>query len=127
MPHSEKIKSAAQAAINVIIQQVKGAKAVVISTGDGFEVAAHAENNAQVSRMSAMASSLSALGVLAGEESRLGSCKNILIEAEAGILLILQVQSEHDTWIMSVIAGNDAVVGQVLFFARQAASNLQDL
>ncbi|MFZ6754005.1 roadblock/LC7 domain-containing protein [Undibacterium sp. Dicai25W] len=125
MQNQQKIRAEAQAAIDLIVRDVKSAKAVVISSEDGFEVAAYVENTTQVTRMSAMASSLSALGALAGEESRLGECRNIIIEADAGILIIIQVRRAEETLIMSVITGTDAVVGQILYVAKQAARMLQ--
>ena len=63
------IKSSAQEAVESIMREVKSAKAVVIATEDGFEVAGRVENAAQTSRLSAMASSFSALGALVGEET----------------------------------------------------------
>jgi predicted regulator of Ras-like GTPase activity (Roadblock/LC7/MglB family) len=121
MQDKKKLERNAQAAIDLVIEKAASVKAVVISTVDGFEVASRVENTAQITRLSAMASSLSSLGALAGEESSLGNCKNITIEAEAGILIILQVQRGSDTLIMSVIAGTDAVVAQILYFAKQGA------
>ncbi|NDI87137.1 roadblock/LC7 domain-containing protein [Undibacterium crateris] len=125
MQNKESLLSDAQAAIDLVLAEVRSVKAVVISTGDGFEVAARVEDATQITRMSAMASSLSALGALAGEENGLGDCKNMIIESESGMLVILQVQRGADTFILSVIAGSDAVVGQILFFAKQAARMLQ--
>lgn len=125
MTDKNRLQQQAQTAIDFVIQGVKGVKAVVISTEDGFEIAARVESTAQITRLSAMASSLAALGALAGEESHLGTCKNIIVESEAGILLILQIPTEQGILIMSVVAGRDAVVGQVLYFAKQAARNFQ--
>ena len=125
MQNKESLLSDAQAAIDLVLAEVRSVKAVVISTGDGFEVAARVEDATQITRMSAMASSLSALGALAGEENGLGDCKNMIIESESGMLVILQVQRGADTFILSVIAGSDAVVGQILFFAKQAVRILQ--
>lgn len=125
MQNKESLLSDAQAAIDLVLAEVRSVKAVVISTGDGFEVAARVEDATKITRMSAMASSLSALGALAGEENGLGDCKNMIIESESGMLVILQVQRGAETFILSVIAGSDAVVGQIIFFAKQAVRILQ--
>ena len=49
-----KIEASLQRACNTVLdslmEQVKGIKAVVISTEDGFEVAARVENTAQIAR-----------------------------------------------------------------------------
>ena len=88
-------------------------------------VAARVENTAQISRLSAMASSMAALGALAGEESRLGTFDSLVMEAADGLIAILQVRRDDVSLIMSVVTGRDAVVGQVLYFSKQAARTLQ--
>ena len=117
---------AAENATNLLMQDIKGVKAVLVSTEDGFEVAARVENTAQVARLSAMASSLAALGALAGEESRLGTCDSLMMEAADGYIAILQVRRADVSLIMSVVTGRDAVVGQILYFSKQAARALEN-
>ena len=66
------LQRACDRSLDELMLEIKGIKAVVVSTEDGFEVAARVENTAQVARLSAMASSLAALGAMAGEESQIG-------------------------------------------------------
>ena len=120
------LKTACDRAVDELMQEVKGIKAVVIATEDGFEVAARVENTAQVARLSAMASSLAALGAMAGEESRLGVCHSLMMEAAEGFITIVQVRRADVSLIVSVVAGRDAVVGQVLYFSKKAAKALQE-
>ncbi len=122
-----KLKISAQAAVAGVMREVKGAKAVVISTEDGFEVASQVENSTQTSRLSAMASSFSALGALVGEESQLGLCNNVIIDATEGYILILQIRNPKLTLTMCVVAGKDSVIGQVLYFSKQAALSLTEV
>ena len=121
-PH---LKTACDSALNELMQEVKGIKAVVVATEDGFEVAARVENTAQVARLSAMASSLAALGAMAGEESRLGVCHSLVMEAAEGFIAIVQVRRADVSLIVSVVTGRDAVIGQVLYFSKKAAASLQ--
>lgn len=120
-----KFKMACDRALDELMQEVKGIKAVVVSTEDGFEVAARVENTAQVARLSAMASSLAALGAMAGEESSLGVCQSMLMEAADGFIAIIQVRRADVSLIISAVAGRDAVVGQLLYASKKAASALQ--
>ena len=120
------LKTACDRALDELMQEVKGIKAVVVATEDGFEVAARVENTAQVARLSAMASSLAALGAMAGEESRLGVCHSLVMEASEGFIAIVQVRRADVSLILSVVTGRDAVVGQVLYFSKKAAKALQD-
>ena len=119
------LKNACDRAVNDLMQEVKGIKAVVVATEDGFEVAARVENTAQIARLSAMASSLAALGAMAGEESQLGVCHSMLMEAAGGHIVIVQVLRADVSLIVSVVAGRDAVVGQLRYFAKKVASDLQ--
>ncbi len=119
------LQRACDAALNDLMQEVKGIKAVVISTEDGFEVAARVENTAQIARLSAMASSLAALGAMAGEESQLGVCRSVVLEAAGGYIVIVQVHRDDVSLIVSTVAGADAVVGQVLYYSKKAAAALQ--
>ena len=121
------LQLAAENACTQLMGQIKGAKAIVISTEDGFEVASHVENNAQVARLSAMASSLAALGVLVGEESGLGNCNSVIMEANDGYLAILQVGRDDVSMIISVVTGRDAVAGQLVYFSKQAARALENI
>lgn len=119
------IKSASEAVIHKLMDDVWGIKAIVISTEDGFEIAAYIENPDHISRLAAMASSLAALGAIAGQESQLGICDNILIGAGNGYLLMLQAKHPKINLIISIITSKDAVIGQVLYFAKQASKSLE--
>lgn len=119
------LRRAAAEAVETLMTQVRGAKASVISTEDGFEVAARVQNTAEVARLSAMASSMAALGAMAGEESNLGACRNVLIESEDGHIVMLQARRDDVSLVLSVVAGRDAIIGQVLYFSRQAALALE--
>jgi uncharacterized protein len=120
------LQRACEKSLDELMAEVKGIKAIVIATEDGFEVAARVQNTAQVSRLSAMASSLAALGAMAGEESQLGVCQSLLMEADGGYIAIVQVRRPDVSLIFSVITGRDAVVGQVLYFSKKAAQTLQN-
>ena len=119
------LQRACSTTLDELMQEIKGIKAVVVSTEDGFEVAARVENTAQVARLSAMASSLAALGAMAGEESRLGICESIVMQAAQGLIAITQVRRADVSLIISVVTGSDAVTGQVLYFSKKAARSLQ--
>lgn len=120
------LQRACDRALDELMLEVKGIKAVVVSTEDGFEVAARVENTAQIARLSAMASSLAALGAMAGEESHLGLCESLVMQAADGFIAIMQVRRADVSLIVSVVTGRDAVTGQVLYFSKKAAKALQD-
>ena len=118
------LKIASSAAILRLMERVRGLQAVVVSTEDGFEVAAYAENKAQTRRLAAMASSLAALCDVAGEESQLGPCDNITISAADGHIVLLRIPRLDLPLTLSVVARKDTVIGQVLYFARITVKEL---
>lgn len=119
------ITAAAHEAVRLVMGEVRAARAAVVSTEDGFEVASRVENTAQVARLSAMASSLAALGAMAGEESGLGACQQLVIGAEGGQIVMVQARRPDVSLVISVVAGRDAVMGQLLYFAGQAGRALE--
>lgn len=125
MENEQVIKQVANAAIEKLMNYVRGIKAVVVSSEDGLEIAARVENTAQISRLAAMASSLAALGALAGDESQLGKCENILLGAENGHLVMMQAKRPDIVLIISIVTGKDAIIGQVLYLAKQACRVLE--
>lgn len=119
------LKLRAELASDELMANVKGLLAVMVSSEDGFEVAARVQNSAQITRLSAMASSLSALGDLAGQESNLGECEKVMVEAKDGLIVILQVRRPGFPLVLSAIASKSTVVGQLLYFAKQAALSIE--
>lgn len=119
------LKALCETAVDYVMREVSGAKAVVVCSEDGFEVAARVENNAQISRLSAMASSFSALGALVGEESQLGACNYVMVDAAEGLILILQIRNMQHPMTLCVVTGSNAVAGQTLYFTKQAALSLR--
>ena len=125
MNPSPALQQAAHAAVDRLMHELKGVRAVVIATEDGFELAGRMENNTQVARLSALASSLAALGALAGEESSLGPCDNVTIEAAQGHLVMVQARHAEVDLIISVVTSREAIIGQVLYLSKRVAQSLR--
>jgi uncharacterized protein len=116
--------AAANQALDQLMGEVKGVTAAVVSTADGFEVAGRVENNAQIAKLAAMSSSIAAIGIVVGEESGVGEQQSITIEAKDGFVVMVGIDSLAHPMILNVIAQKSAVLGQVLYFAKQAARGL---
>lgn len=124
MKISDAIIRAADEEVASLISEIAGAIAVVVSSVDGFDVAARAQNTAQISRMAAMASSMAAIGSVVGQESLLGSHCNITIEAEQGFVVMIEVRHPEWPMILSVVTTRAAVLGQALYYANRSAARL---
>lgn len=121
-----RLTRAAQQAVDLVMSEIKGIKASVVSTEDGFEVASRIQNTGEIGRLSAMASSMAALGAIAGEENHLGACENLVIQATEGLIVVMQARRSDVTLVLSVVASRDALMGQILYASKQAARLLED-
>lgn len=121
----QQLNTAAQMAVDRVMREVQGARAAVVSTEDGFEVASRMDDNAQTARLSAMASSMAALGAMAGQENQIGACSNVVIEADGGHIIMLQARRPQLNLVLSVVMGKDGIVGQMLYFSKLAARSLE--
>lgn len=119
------LKAAAQRVVQALMHKVRGVRGCVVSTEDGFEIAAHSQGRGATARLSAMASSMAALGVIAGEENQLGPCSNVMVEAADGFIVMLHARRADCTLVLSVVASKEAVLGQVLYIARKAIKLLE--
>jgi uncharacterized protein len=117
----------AERVIDELIANTAGVGAVVVSSEDGFEIAARAEDAATSSRISAMASSMSALGSLASREADLGRSKSLLMESDSGLIVMVQSFHAKATLTVTVVAQSSAIMGQVLYASREAAKKLEEL
>ena len=96
----------------------------VLTSEDGFEIAAY-RGQAISGRIAAMSSSLQALAEAITREAGLNNTRNLIIEAENGVILILGVQSNAARVSLSVVASNRETLGQVLWAARNCCKTLE--
>jgi len=123
----DSMRDAVGQVIDKLVEAVGAVRAVVVSSEDGFELVSRASDKSHVSRLSAMASSMTALGAMAGEECKIGDFRSITLEAEEGFILLLQARRPDGNLILSVIAESKAIIGQVLFYSKRAAEQLQQV
>lgn len=124
MKVSSALSKAAQNQADALLKEVSGALAVVISSADGFDVASAARNKDQVTRMAAMASSVSAIASVIGQETLLGNHLGVTIGIERGYVMMVEVSHPTTPMILSVVTDTNAVLGQLNYMTRQAAAAL---
>ena len=107
-----------------LMAEVTGALAVIISSVDGFEVAARASNPGQIARMAAMASSMSAIGAVVGLETQLGNHRGISIDVDHGFVVMVEVRHAQSPLILTIVTSRTGLLGQVLYRANQSAAKL---
>lgn len=127
MKISSALSKAAKKQVDALMENVSGVMAVVISSGDGFDVAAQARDPNQVARMAAMASSMSAIASVISQETMLGGHRGVTINIERGYVMMVEVHHPETPLILSVVADANAVLGQLNYLAREAAAALANV
>lgn len=107
-----------------LLRDVRGVRAVIVTTGDGLQLACRVEPGDDPARLAAVAGSLAALGDLGSNEAHLGACRHVCIEAEGGHVVLCQARSEHLDVVVCVAGGSHSGLGQMLYTTRQHASRL---
>lgn len=123
----ERLRLDAEQALAELAASLGRLHAAVIATTDGFEVAAHAQHGLEVSKLAAMACSISALGAMVGQESEVGPHQNVIVEASEGFIVIVDIPHPRYPMILNLVADREEMLGQVLYQAKRIALRLSDL
>lgn len=94
---------------------------VLISTVDGHDVTRNFRKDMPASKLSAMMSSMLALGETIAVEARQRQCRYVIVENSDGYILTLKIK---DKLVLSVIASTDANLGILHTVSRNAAEKL---
>ncbi len=122
LPHA--VRQLAQREAQAIHDEISGVTAVVVATVDGFDVASVVRNGLDPARISALASSIAAIGQVVSVEARLGRNRSVTIATDSGFAVIFSVHRSDLDLVINVIANEDAVVGQVNYRTAAAAKAL---
>ena len=124
---SDALRDDARGLLQSFVQKINGMKGAVIATSDGFEVAQDIMSGADGAKLSAMASSISAIGNMVTQETDTGDRHRcIVIEGEQGYILIMDIPHSSCPMILNVITSKSAVLGQVIYHAKQVVGELSD-
>lgn len=107
-----------------LVRDTAGIESAAVVTGDGFELAAVLRDGLAGNKLAAMTSSLLALSEAVVEELKMRGCRNVIIEGEAGIVVMMRVPADGLDLLMSVLCRADAVLGSVLYATRICATRL---
>lgn len=102
-------------------QEISG---VLVSTVDGFRVAARLTGTLSAEKLSAMASSLLAINEAVCRESSVGECRDLVIEASQGRILLMDIPHPAQKLILTVLCRAKVTMGQALWAARGCRESL---
>ncbi len=118
MPHGRTGSALLQKRLERFVADNSDIRGGVISTVDGFEIAASLDRSLSAAKLSAMTSSLLALSEAISRESALGVSRDMVIDAELGRLLLMEVPASDSRLLLTVLCDNAATLGQVLWAVK---------
>jgi predicted regulator of Ras-like GTPase activity (Roadblock/LC7/MglB family) len=107
-----------------LLHAVDGARLVVVSTVDGLDVAHATRGGPAAARAAAMTSSMAALGQVAAQEGGLGVPRCVIVEADAGYVVVRPVLCRKHPLVISLVADRSGLLGLAL---KQMARSQQQL
>jgi predicted regulator of Ras-like GTPase activity (Roadblock/LC7/MglB family) len=113
-----------QKRIDALVASSAGVEGVLICSADGFEVATNLPMPLSAATLSAMTSSQVALGEALCVESCMAPCVNVVIEAERGWLLMMDIPNQRRKLLLTAKAAAGSMLGQVLWAVRQCAQEI---
>jgi predicted regulator of Ras-like GTPase activity (Roadblock/LC7/MglB family) len=97
----------------------------VLTSGDGFELAAHPSRQPHTQRVAAMSSSLQALSEAIVREAGLTNSRSLIIESETGTILVLGLANITPRVSLAVVAAGNELLGRLLWAARNCCHSLE--
>jgi predicted regulator of Ras-like GTPase activity (Roadblock/LC7/MglB family) len=111
-PNTALLEPARQTA-QALFADLDGARAVVIATADGFDLAHAGHQEIDPARLAAMVSSVSALGDAASQETGIGTPRYLVIESSEGRLVVRCMQVQDQALIVVVLTDKSVMLGLV--------------
>ncbi len=122
-----RIAESCSAALDELMRVVPGLTGAVLSRSDGFEVLSRTRTNVAVSRLSALASSLVALGQASMRELGMNGGGSVLVEGSDGKMLLLEVPVYGHPMVLAAVGGADVITGTLLWAARDCVRQILNL
>lgn len=127
-PLTQSEKAACEQALVDLVNDASGVDSVLLASPDGFEVvSASRTRKLDGPRLSAMSSSMLALGAAMAQEYKLQGCRNVHVEAPDGVVVLLTVPCERTCLVLSALALKGSTLGMVLVAARRCAQEIGKL
>lgn len=102
-----KLSRTAQAIFETLLQDLvekaRGLDAAVISSIDGFQIAAVIPNQKSVGKIAAMSSSLHALGQAMAREVQRGHCEQLIVHGQMGSIVVLEIPGQDPPLLLNLV------------------------
>jgi len=119
------ITESARQQLEAFVSATPGVTLAVLTSGDGFEIAAHPRGLPKAQRLSAMSSSLQALSEAMVQEAGLVRIRNLIIESDGGTVIVLGIGTVLPRLSLTVVASGDEILGRLLWASRECSAALE--
>ena len=109
-------------------QANEGVRLAVLTSVDGFEIAAFPLAAASTARIAAMSSSIQALSQALAQEAGLTGNRSLIIETDTGTLLLLgldQLDQSAPGMALAIVASSKELLGKLLWASRTLCKTLE--
>jgi predicted regulator of Ras-like GTPase activity (Roadblock/LC7/MglB family) len=102
-----------------------GVLLTVLTTSDGFEVAAHPADSATAARIAAMSSSIQALSEALAREAGLSANRSLILETDTGTVVVVGLAETSPKMSLAVVATGSELLGKLLWATRNLCKSLE--
>ena len=103
-----------------------GIISVTATTSDGFTLATTLRLRADADKLSAMASSMGALGAALSQSAGRGGVDNLVMETAEGKIALMRVSGLKEQVVLAVVADASVNLGQLLWACRNACQKISE-
>lgn len=121
------IRNIAHTECQQLLDNLSGILAVVVASGDGFDLTSATSKALDPARIAAMASSISAIGAVVSHEASLGKSKSVTVNTEDGFVYITHIEMAGANYTLNVVAGQSAVLAQVIYQCGEISKRLRSI
>lgn len=97
-----------------LMSEVDGARAALVASSDGFDLARAGALPLEAARLAAMVSSLAELGDAASRECELGQPQCLVVDSSAGRLVVRSVLWRGEPLLVVLLTDTSVMLGMVL-------------
>jgi uncharacterized protein len=102
-----------------------GVLLTVLTTSDGFEIAAHPADSATAARIAAMSSSIQALSEALAREAGLSANRSLILETDTGTVVVVGLAQTVPKMSLAVVATGSELLGKLLWATRNVCKALE--
>ena len=120
----DNMAAVARRAATDLLEHLAGARAVIVCTEDGFQVGFATRHAIDAARLSAIASSMSAIGEVVSAETGIGTVRSVMVEADDGFLVMRGTRRDGVGLVVAAVVGREALLGLVAHGVGETAREL---